>query len=268
MAEPVDWSFVAAMALDSPDLHRLSAAEREVLALLAAGHTAKSIATLTGRSEGAVNERLRDARRKTGVGSSRELARLLRQQENRDEEIGVALPGATDAMPLRPAGGRDRHLPKVVVMITLLTATGALLFGLSVIGGQPQAASPLPADPPVDAVVGSPDATPQAMHRRFLAEPRDPAWAAHAEAELAAAYRAIDGLAPDLRIRCARTLCEVVGRTKSGSEADVGRTMQALQGQRLMDRLSAAGLKSPATGFGGSSKASVAFVAYWGSTKP
>ena len=74
----------------SIDFSRLNAAERTVLDLLAQGHTAKSIATITDRSVGSVNERLREARRKTGVGSSRELARLLAAQENRDELIGMA----------------------------------------------------------------------------------------------------------------------------------------------------------------------------------
>lgn len=60
-----------------PDLSRLSDAERRALRLLAHGHTAKSAAVELGLSEGAVNERLREARRKTGVGSSRQLARLV-----------------------------------------------------------------------------------------------------------------------------------------------------------------------------------------------
>ncbi|MBN8809286.1 MAG: hypothetical protein J0I47_13775 [Sphingomonas sp.] len=80
------------MPADPLDLTSLNAAEREALALLASGHTAKSIATLTGRTEAAVNERLRDARRKTGVGSSRELARLLRDPDwaSRTEEAMLA----------------------------------------------------------------------------------------------------------------------------------------------------------------------------------
>ena len=57
------------------DLSRLNEAERRVLRLLAEGHTAKSIAAELATSPAAVNERLREARRKTGVGSSRELAR-------------------------------------------------------------------------------------------------------------------------------------------------------------------------------------------------
>jgi len=72
------------------DFGKLNAAERTALSLLARGHTAKSIATLTDRSVGAVNERLREARRKTGIGSSRELARMFAAQESRDELIGMA----------------------------------------------------------------------------------------------------------------------------------------------------------------------------------
>jgi DNA-binding CsgD family transcriptional regulator len=71
------------------DLDRLNEGERRVLRLLAEGHTAKSVANVTGSTPAAVNERLGEARRKTGVGSSRELARLLRAQENRPEKIGV-----------------------------------------------------------------------------------------------------------------------------------------------------------------------------------
>ncbi|CAN5360382.1 hypothetical protein BH10PSE14_BH10PSE14_28880 [soil metagenome] len=112
------------MSIDSPDLRCLNAAEREALALLAVGHTAKSIATLTGRSEGAINERLREARRKTGVSSSRELARLLRQQENRDEEIGVASRDVVDANLASPAGGLDRYFPKVAAMIAIFAVSG------------------------------------------------------------------------------------------------------------------------------------------------
>jgi DNA-binding CsgD family transcriptional regulator len=74
----------------TPDLSALNDPERRVLALLAQSHTAKSAAAALGSSEAAVNERLREARRKTGVGSSRELARLFAAQENRDKDFGVA----------------------------------------------------------------------------------------------------------------------------------------------------------------------------------
>jgi DNA-binding CsgD family transcriptional regulator len=62
-------------------LPRLTDKEREALRLLAAGHTAKTIAQSVGLPVNTINERLRSARRKTGLTSSRELARLLVSQE-------------------------------------------------------------------------------------------------------------------------------------------------------------------------------------------
>jgi len=64
--------------------------EMEILRLLVAGHTVKTIAARLGRSETSINERLRSARRKTGVGSSRELARLLDLQKTCDENIDLS----------------------------------------------------------------------------------------------------------------------------------------------------------------------------------
>lgn len=68
----------------------LTGKELEILRLLAAGHTVKSIAAGLGRSEASINERLREARRKTGVGSSRELARLLDAQKIWDKNIDLS----------------------------------------------------------------------------------------------------------------------------------------------------------------------------------
>ena len=68
----------------------LSDKELEVLRLLTAGHTVKSIAARLGRSEASINERLRDARRKTGASSSRELARLLDARKIWDKNIDLA----------------------------------------------------------------------------------------------------------------------------------------------------------------------------------
>jgi DNA-binding CsgD family transcriptional regulator len=72
----------------SPDT--LTNKELEILRLLAEGHTVKSIAGQLGRSEASINERLREARRKTGVGSSRELARLVAEQKIWDEKIDLS----------------------------------------------------------------------------------------------------------------------------------------------------------------------------------
>jgi len=66
----------------SEPLKSLSERERETLRLLLAGHDAKSIARTLGVSVHTVNDRLREARRKFGVSSSREAARLLAQAES------------------------------------------------------------------------------------------------------------------------------------------------------------------------------------------
>lgn len=65
----------------SEPLKSLSEREQDTLRLLLAGHDAKSIARDLGLSVHTVNDRLREARRKLGVSSSREAARLLGQAE-------------------------------------------------------------------------------------------------------------------------------------------------------------------------------------------
>lgn len=59
----------------------LSAREKEALRLLLVGHDAKSIANTLGLSVHTINDRLRDARRKLGVSSSREAARRLAEMD-------------------------------------------------------------------------------------------------------------------------------------------------------------------------------------------
>lgn len=75
----------------------LSEKEKQTLRLMVRGHDAKSMARHLGLSVHTVNERLRDARRKLGVSSSREAARLLLDREGApksrgDEELGDAEP--------------------------------------------------------------------------------------------------------------------------------------------------------------------------------
>jgi DNA-binding CsgD family transcriptional regulator len=77
------------------DVQALSEREKETLRLLLEGHDAKSIASNFGISVHTVNERLRTARRKLGVSSSREAARTLARFDQGahnivvDKEIGV-----------------------------------------------------------------------------------------------------------------------------------------------------------------------------------
>src|SRR3954469_16734478 len=59
----------------------LTEKEKQTLSLIVRGHDAKSTARSLGLSVHTINERLRDARRKMAVSSSREAARLLLQAE-------------------------------------------------------------------------------------------------------------------------------------------------------------------------------------------
>src|SRR5437773_4682990 len=107
------------------ELSRLNEAERRVLRLLAEGHTAKSIAAELGTTTAAVNERLREARRKAGAGSSRELARQLRAQETRHEQMGVGRARSSEAA-LAQAGAEPwRPRTGVFAMIGLLVVAAA-----------------------------------------------------------------------------------------------------------------------------------------------
>ena len=63
-------------------IQTLTEKEKETLRLLVDGHDAKSMARQLGLSVHTINERLRDARRKMAVSSSREAARKLRAIEH------------------------------------------------------------------------------------------------------------------------------------------------------------------------------------------
>ena len=87
----------------------LTEKEKQTLRLIVRGHDAKSTARELGLSVHTINERLRDARRKLAVSSSREAARLLLDTEGlgpdsaADKEIGDAKrPGASANNAPRP----------------------------------------------------------------------------------------------------------------------------------------------------------------------
>lgn len=76
----------------------LTEKEKQTLRLMVRGYDAKSLARHLGLSVHTINERLRDVRRKMGVSSSREAARLLLERESStpqflaDRQIGEARP--------------------------------------------------------------------------------------------------------------------------------------------------------------------------------
>jgi len=132
---------------------RLSEREREVLRLLVQGHELKSIAIALGLSIHTINDRLREARGKLGVSSSRAAARLLAAVEgghtySADKKNGVGLrPGEKDDE-IRPARAVASHpawplLNVGVVMILIIVAAWGV-WTLNEGGSSPVA----PAAPP------------------------------------------------------------------------------------------------------------------------
>lgn len=162
----------------SSGLWALSDKERDTLRLIVRGHDAKSIARLSGRSVHTINERLREARRKMAVSSSRQAARMLMDAEGgnplaltsellgdkqlrEDACAGSAdldAAGSRTALAGRPAGpgpasGRYR------VIIGVIAMTFAL--GLLVAAAFPQVMQ-APASVPTALVDAPPAASPAA----------------------------------------------------------------------------------------------------------
>ncbi|MET0438941.1 MAG: DUF4019 domain-containing protein [Devosia sp.] len=116
----------------------LTEREKETLRLLLIGHDAKSIARRLDLSVHTVNERLRDARRKLGVSSSREAARRLAEMEAgdakflADKDFGVAentmgLKGDARSAGGRGAGQRLVWLGGGMIVMSVIVVAIALL---------------------------------------------------------------------------------------------------------------------------------------------
>ena len=133
----------------SQGLHALSEKEKQTLRLLVSGYDAKSMARHLGLSVHTVNERLRDARRKLAVSSSREAARQLRDSEALspellvDELLGDA-PAPAEAQVIQRSAQGDGKLRRAgwivggIVMLVALT-----LSALTSLGGAGQVAQPV-----------------------------------------------------------------------------------------------------------------------------
>ncbi len=172
-------------------LNALNDNELEILRLLANGHTAKSIAARLGRSEGAINERLREARRKTGAGSSRELARQVDARKIWDENIDLAAGGLSTETPDQPRTmGRQLSKGTIAMFTTISAATLALsiVTGTGTTETQPQqpvqdvavAPSPLVGRWALDIGRIPANERPQAVTIAFVLAP-DRQWATHVE---------------------------------------------------------------------------------------
>lgn len=138
-------------------LDRLTERERDLLTLLAQGHTAKTIANSRALSVNVVNEYLRSARRKTGAPSSRELARLVvgsaeaYSQENRDNllEIESSSQSAHGSSNQAAATGAKTawKLWVLTMIIGVLLAAGVFAYQMNAPGqGQPSRKSQVSAE--------------------------------------------------------------------------------------------------------------------------
>ena len=120
---------MAGQTIPDSALEALNDNELEILRLLATGHTAKSIAASLGRSETAINERLREARRKTGAGSSPELPRLLAAQKFWDKNIALPRHGSSNENADQPPSRRaTRTKGRTIMLVSIpIAALGLAL---------------------------------------------------------------------------------------------------------------------------------------------
>ena len=150
----------------------LTEKEKETLRLLVNGYDAKSMARRLGLSVHTVNERLRDARRKMAVSSSREAARQLRELEDADPELlgDKSLGGAPDRPDVElvqastgASGDNSR-----IVWITggLIMSLALALYALAALSGSTGTAPAIA--PAAPTVIASQDAA-VASANRWLA---------------------------------------------------------------------------------------------------
>lgn len=140
------------MAVMADGLQALTEKEKQTLRLLLEGHDAKSMARHLDLSVHTINERLRDARRKLSVSTSKEAARLLRQREAVPQSLGDARFGDAPPPPIDQRSGQPSTKPPPpraawaiggLAMIPFLVT----LLALSMPGQPPQAGPQTPATP-------------------------------------------------------------------------------------------------------------------------
>ncbi|WP_298398083.1 DUF4019 domain-containing protein [Sphingobium sp.] len=119
----------------------LTEKEKQTLRLIVRGHDAKSIARSLGLSVHTINERLRDARRKMAVSSSREAARLLLAAEGGEHivatpySVGDAEMGEEAAViPADQGAGQAIRPARIIIGVTIMT----FVLGLLALAAMPQ----------------------------------------------------------------------------------------------------------------------------------
>lgn len=147
----------------------LTEKEKQTLRLIVRGHDAKSIARSLDLSVHTVNERLRDARRKMAVSSSREAARMLLETEGDspnsfgDTKIGEAAARfRVEQGGVPTIGIRRNRLARIAIGVALMT----LILGILAFAALPQLTSTSPQSPPV--ADEAPDSAVVETARQFL----------------------------------------------------------------------------------------------------
>lgn len=163
------------MSLRANEGWALTEKEKQTLRLIARGHDAKSTARSLGLSVHTINERLRDARRKMEVSSSREAARRLLEAESMGSasatpELSGDMQFGEDARRARmdqdwaPFGGvRRAHRRSLIISGVLFMM---LALGLSALIFSAQVASPPIATP--DAARATPSSEVANTARQWL----------------------------------------------------------------------------------------------------
>lgn len=163
----------------SGNIDALTEKEKEALRLLLAGHDAKSSARELDISVHTVSDRLRQARRKMGVSSSREAARILGDAEGTIPQIlaptsfGVVAqePSAEDmrlTSTSRAGLSRTAWLAGGMLIMSLFIAAAAVAFLVQ--SGESPDVSLAPAESENSGVAEATDAKSLPRARAFLAE--------------------------------------------------------------------------------------------------
>ncbi|MXO91566.1 DUF4019 domain-containing protein [Pontixanthobacter aquaemixtae] len=166
----------------------LSDKEKETLRLMVGGHDAKSMARALGLSVHTINDRLRSARRKLSVTSSREAARLLLEHERADPEnsAGKELGNASDPVngDDQPSNGHqsDGRSGRIAVWMIGGLIVMSLIAALILTGAQLAPTADGPAtDAPTEAIAAQ-DAELESAARDWLALVDASDWKASFEA--------------------------------------------------------------------------------------
>jgi DNA-binding CsgD family transcriptional regulator len=147
------------MAVMADGLQALTEKEKQTLRLLLEGHDAKSMARHLDLSVHTINERLRDARRKLSVSTSKEAARLLRQREAAPQSLGDTRFGDAPPPPIDQQSGQPSTeppsppnaawaigglamIPFLVTLLALSAPTPAPQAGTQASGAQPASTPP------------------------------------------------------------------------------------------------------------------------------